>query len=353
MFEFEIYKINVVEQKFELIGKFEPLETFSFSQKLNGIGKAEFIFSLDNYLIKDNLLRRYGTCILIKYNEEPVDVYFVRDLNYLINEEVEEVKVFCLSWLGHLVEQDNSGRFTKSFVRYEQVFQQQIVFDLINYTQNLPNGWLGIIPGNYSNYNERDRTYEYYNIGQAIINLSNVIGGFDFCFRPVLNNNKKLESVALDLYSTKGELKNNLNKLSLETNLNFLNIKTTNSISNYILGIGAGSNETFTHSEENQVSQEVYTRREKILDLKDISLLNTLKEKVNFELNKSIVENVKIDLKLIYGVNPGFFDFEVGDFLLLEKNKIFKTDIWLRVLEKELVVTNNNYLINLEVESIL
>lgn len=71
-----------------------------------------------------------------------------------------------------------SGRYLNTDLRFDQVSQGQIIWELINHTQSQFNGDLGITVGNLGPTKLRDRTYETgQNILDVITDLCNVIDG--------------------------------------------------------------------------------------------------------------------------------------------------------------------------------
>ena len=75
-----------------------------------------------------------------------------------------------------------NNRYTDAVVEYASTDAGEIAWDLIDNSQNQTNGDLGITKGIIETTQNRDRTYYNQNIMEAIVNLSNVIGGFDFEF---------------------------------------------------------------------------------------------------------------------------------------------------------------------------
>jgi hypothetical protein len=343
MFTLELYKINVQEQKFDRLANFEPVNGFKFSQKLNGVGELEFSQIINEEFIK--LIQLYSTCVLIKKNNVPIDVYFIQDieLNYSVNQYI--VNFNCLSWLGHLIEINNTGRYTDASQSYINEWQETIAWDLIDKSQQKTNGWLGIVLGNTYQTKKRDRNYEYYNIGQAVINLSNVIEGFDFDFKPHINADGNLQNIKFNTYNLKkGKLRTDLPPISLNSNVESLSVRTINGVWNYVLGIGSGNVTDFVFSAENTNSQQFLTRREKILDLKDISIFSTLENKVNSELDDGLSQDFEVSVKIVPESNIDFFDLEVGDFLIINKELIplFETDRQIRLIKKQYNETPNS-----------
>lgn len=71
-----------------------------------------------------------------------------------------------------------AGRYLNTDLSFDQVSQGQIIWDLIDHSQNLVNGDLGITIGNLGPTVLRDRSYEAgQNILDIITDLSNVING--------------------------------------------------------------------------------------------------------------------------------------------------------------------------------
>jgi hypothetical protein len=83
-----------------------------------------------------------------------------------------------------------NARFLWEQKVYDDVDQGAIAWDLIDYTQGLDNGSLGITLGTVASAKLRDRTYEAgQNIGGLISALGQVIDGFDWWIDPDLKFN--------------------------------------------------------------------------------------------------------------------------------------------------------------------
>lgn len=348
----KLYRINVTNQSFDKIGEFEFLDKVSFSQKLNGVGKAEFTLPDGHELIKN--INRYSTALLILRDGVPVWVGYIRDIVYDANINEAIYNFFCVSWFGFLTDTDGVGRYTDENIRYVNTAQETIAWNLINDSQNKPNGWLGIVNGTHPPTVNRDRSYNLSNIGQMIINLSNVINGFDFDFVPVINSNKELVNIRFDIYQPKkGKLRTDLAPFNVNLNLNNISIETREPIYNYVYAEGSGTGSPISYIAENAASQQGYTRIEKILSEKDVSIYSTLVQKADAELQSGIVEKYDIKVTQIPGTQPDFFLIDLGDWIKLQKDNIsiLNNDVWLRIVEKTYSETTESISYNYSLET--
>jgi hypothetical protein len=101
-----------------------------------------------------------------------------------IDANTHKVDWSAVSYRGMLARREIWPTSTKTFTGVDQA---TIAWTLINDTQALPDGDLGITNGSSATGTTRDRTYEAGKpIGEALDELSQVIGGFDWDISPAL-----------------------------------------------------------------------------------------------------------------------------------------------------------------------
>lgn len=144
----------------------------------NGVPEATFALSHedeDAKLLLDALAA--GGVPLLKVFRNGI----LRFHGYLapFTEEAQEQSILTATFRGPfgrlLGDGGNRGRFTAAVKEFSQIDAGQIAWTLINETPSV-----GIRKGTIEATKLRDRRYESGNVGELIVNLTNVLDGFDF-----------------------------------------------------------------------------------------------------------------------------------------------------------------------------
>lgn len=173
------YRITVRDSDNTQLGEFGIFRNLKFGKRLNNYGQCSFEVpvsdSRTNSLVA---LRQYSVWI---YREEDGASILVWSGEQATRKGTLDSKknnwatIICFTWFEQL-----SNRFTGAIRNFSQIDQAEIAMTLIDETQAQTNGDLGITEGDIVPTFLRDRSYYNQNILDAIINLTNVIGGFDF-----------------------------------------------------------------------------------------------------------------------------------------------------------------------------
>jgi hypothetical protein len=163
-------------------------------------------------------------------------------------------------------------RYTAATKTFSAVDAGTIAWTLINDSQSLTNGNFGITQGTIVASKTRDREYEYKNIKEAIIQLSEVINGFDFEF----TYDKKFNV----FYPRQGKDNAYAIPLRYPGNIKSINLPIdgtaiVNSVT--LRGQGQGT-EQLVVTRTNSPSQASYKLRQRIVDLNDVKETTTLNE---------------------------------------------------------------------------
>ncbi len=316
-YEIEFYRLNVSEQQFEYLGATTSYKSLRFANRLNDIGAASFSLNLLDPTCNTRLIKRYVNQVVIKRNGIVQFVGPIIDFTGTYDESGGYLDIECASYIYHL-----TSRYTEAEVRYEGEEQSDLCWDLIDTVQSRDNGWLGIEEGTLvATGVERDRTYEYYPISQALINLSNVIRGMDFTFTAVLDGDKKLEKILFSTHFPLGKPRNDLPDLQIGQNIKLKNFKSKSRLHNAVTAIGGGLTDSITSFRENQGLQRAFTRRERILNEIDISIQETLDEKATAYLNQESADRLNLMLKLYPDRMPTLTNLNLGDHIRLDVQK--------------------------------
>lgn len=200
------------------------------------------------------------------------------------------------------------------------------------------NGSFGITEGTIEATVNRDRNYFNQNIMEAIINLSNVISGFDF----EITNNK-----VFNVYVVKGEDKTE--DVILEYGVNIARVRVFEDFAKpanraIILGQSTDVTNQLIRVERNDTTlQDTYKIREGLLSEMDVSETETMNDKGDALIRKYGGPLFDIDVDLASVLEPNITQFALGDsILLIIENGIYAIRSEYRVFEWEITYNDNN-----------
>lgn len=216
----------------------------------------------------------------------------------------------------------------------DEIFQFYIVLDVP--VEDSTNQTFGITRGSIEITTDRDRTYNNQNIMQAIINLSNVLSGFDFEI-----TDEKVFNVAnvigTDLTDSI-KLKYGLNVKSCTVTDDF-----TDPINRAIVLGEATDESTLQRVDRNDTDlQDLYKVRENVQSEMDVSEIETLQDKGDAMIRKygTPLSSITVD---IAASTVKVIDFSNGDLIrAIIKSGIFDIDEEYRIFEWELKFDEKN-----------
>ncbi len=314
------YTIKIKNQNGDFVGEFETFRNLKFSKNLNSYGACSFEIPVSD--TKAGLFivpRRY--CIYVyrrENNEYEGDLVWAGEqvlrYGHLKADQDDWVEVYCYTWFEQLYH-----RFTAQYVQYDQIDAGQIAWDLIDTTQNDPCGCgdLGITEGTIEATMDRDRQYYNQNIGEAIVNLANVISGFDF----EITDDKEF-----NVYPVKGTDKSEDIVFQLGMNVKEMDIKedfvnTTNRA--IVLGEATDETDLQRIERENEDFMHTYGLRESLLSEMDIADLATLEDRGDALLRKYQLPLMTLDMGILESSAPNITNFELGDLIRVVAQKGF------------------------------
>lgn len=325
MITVEIYRLDVTNSQLVFVDEIVDFQSLSWVEKLNNKGVCSFSLPLYSPKSKQSSLYRHRNIVAIKKGSTIVWAGAITSVTYDAKDVSGIVTVMAEDWLSYLSRRVTSrispsqGVSVNNAVLYNQVDAGTIAWDLIDSSQNLTNGYLAISQGNADATVNRDRTYYDKIIAEAIVQLSGVIGGFDFDWSYVQDSNKRLTGVLFNVYSQRGSYRTSLPILKIGENVNLASFATQRDIVNYAVGLGAGTGSGVLRSEQSDTSSITsFGLREKVLPAKDISVNSSLDESTLQSLIDMKAERYFVELELIPGSN---IDGEVvipGDYLSLD-----------------------------------
>jgi hypothetical protein len=365
------YRIYSKDENGDLLGEFTSFKNLKFGKRLNNYGTAQFdipvmqlsvVAGADEKLLKEDgdfLLLEDGGKIRLDNDTVLVDssdlvllrrhyVEIYRDVNgtqtlvwageqaikeaNLDNQGNNWATIICYDWLEML-----NSRFTVYEKIYENDDAGDIVWDLIDTTQNDDSGDFGITEGSIGATTDRDRTFHSDNIMQAIIDMANLADGFDF----EITNDK-----VFNVYAVKGEDKTD--SVVIEYGANISRMKITDDFShpaNRALVLGNAIGETdLQRIESNDTGlQGTYKLREQKDSEMTESELSSFTDKGDAFIRKYGQALRKVDVEMIKTPTPNVTDFALGDTITLKvKTGDYDINQDYRVFEWEVEYNDDN-----------
>jgi len=155
----------------------------SYSYQLNRAGKASFTLPLTVERLQRFPLYIGVTRLLIYREDKLIWAGVVWEVNEDAGDDDGNVNVQCIE-IFHIL---SEKRYTSN--TYTSTDAGTIAWGLINTTQGLTGGDLGLTQGTIQATQNRDRQYFDEKIGEKIIQLTEVINGFDFEITPSIKVN--------------------------------------------------------------------------------------------------------------------------------------------------------------------
>lgn len=353
------YTVLVRDKDGNKVGLVNPLKGLKFGKRLNNYGTAEFKIKVNDPMAGTLIDLRKNYIDIFRTVPEGIAYLLQEDGDFLLQEDGFKIvldkagkKVWsgemaltralltddgnnwagveCYTWFEQLYH-----RFTGSEVSFSQVDAGNIASSLIE-TTNLDNN-SGITKGIIENTVPRDRTYYNQNLADAIINLSEVLSGFDFD----VDNDR-----AFHVYNLKGaDMTNSLvfqyghNITRAEIITDFVN-PTNRAI---VLGEATEENNLIRVERNDIALQTEYGLYEKRLTADEVSNVNTMQDRGDAAIRKYGNALIKIDFDVVRNVTPSIDGFDVGDGVrLIIKNGMYNIDEQYRIFEWTMEIGEDN-----------
>ncbi len=288
------YSVEVLDQSGSVIADLTGLaanRTLTFVR--NGTYEAGFSIDLDSLErlgtlanISPNSLLSTGRneCVIKRFGVALFSGRLVYDGSSFADEVKTTVKVD--GWLNLF--KDRYTTISRSFTATDA---GQIAWTLINESQMITYGGMGITLGTIKASQNRTRLYEFKNIRDAIVQLSEVNNGIDFEITASKVFNVYYPSMGVD----RTEI-----ELIYPGNIKSLNVTTdATRLMNYIVARGQGFGEGQLYDiRQDTASQSLYGIRQAILDFSDIPDITTLQNLADEQLRlyKAPIEILEITL---------------------------------------------------------
>lgn len=329
------YRIKVRNGSNIEIGEFTTFRKVDFGKRLNNYGelsfevpagdsKAALLISLREYTVwiyEENA----GVITLIWSGEQALR------RGTLAVDKNNWVKIICFTWF----EQFNN-RFTEAERVFTGVDQGEIMMTLFEETQAQTNGDFLITEGTIVPTFDRDRQYFNQNIMQAVIDLTNVISGFDF----EITDNREVNADAIigtDLTDS----------IVLEYGHNITECTITEDFSNpvnrgIVLGEAEGETDLQRVERNDTASQAIYKVREDTMTDRDISDIDTFEEKGDALIQKYGTPLFILEIDLLSSA-ISITSFSIGDLIrIIIKYGIYDIDETYRIFEWTISLKEDN-----------
>jgi len=309
-------KFKLIIQNLSGSEKWElPFDRFTISEELNNDRNASFSFNRQTVeavaesaktTVENIFITGYRECYL--YDEDDNNLIYSGFVDeYQTSAGTSEKGTLSVTSRGFFTLLNK--RFTNSLRTYTSEDAGDIAWDLIDYTQGLTYGDLGITRGVHPTTKNRDRTFRYENIAEAIQKLSNynLSDGFDF----EIDNDKVFNIY----YSEKGSYRRGV---IVERGFN---IDTYNILQNglmdlvnqvYVMGDGYGDDMVVVTRDAENIYKSNYGLLQEALSEKDIKTTATLNDKGDKQLDLRKFPRKTINITIKYD-NPQFTNYQIGD----------------------------------------
>lgn len=292
------HRLEVYNQAGNLLEIFDKWSDLTWNKRLNNSGFLEFVLDFQDPKCRNsNLL---GGLNFVKYYRNNILTWSgeIDLLDDYLDPDKGKVKVRCVSWFELL-----KFRYTAAERIFTSTNEGLILQTLVNETQALTDGDFGITIGSNTSADLRDRTYQYKNIRDAFIQMSEVIDGLDFEITP---------DRELNIYERKGTDLTSSVILNYADNIKSLRrIRDWSQLKNKTTALGEG---TLTQTGSDPALSAVYKLREDIIQHPDISEATTLLGHAQEEV--SVYKNPQRIFNIVLNDNcerPDLSEYDVGD----------------------------------------
>lgn len=326
------YRIKVKNGSGEYIGEFDTFKDLRFGRRFNNYRSASFAIPVLSEKAASLVFLRVYTIEIYRDNVLVWAGEQASRRGDLKSNDNSWVIITCYDWL----ERYNKRRTGASRV-FDQTDAGQIAATLIEETQDQTNGDFGTTIGTIEETMPRDRTYENDNIMESIINLTNVINGFDFEFTPynVFNVYETLGSDRTDSIIFKHGF--NMQNVTIDEDF----VTPINRA--IVLGEQNNEDDLVRIVRDNTASQDVYKLREDTVPTREVSEQETLEEKGDSMLRKYGLPLLKLDIDVTAKNTPNITQFNIGDIIkVIVKYGFYDINRSVRVFGWDINLTNKN-----------
>jgi len=323
--EASVWTFRIKDSSGTLVANLVKIQKRQIKLGLNKAGEAYFTYDLKDFydlattvnLTVKSLLGVGRNTLECVRNDEVIFAGQIVNANIKMDTETATLEVKVMGWFWLL-----GFRFAglTSDKTYSSTDAGSIAWDLIDTTQNLTYGDLGITQGTIQTSINRTLTYTRKNIKEAIEDLSGADNGFDFEITPTKVFNvyypiKGIDRTSTVIFRYPGNIIKSIEEVNDASNL-----------ANSVLAIGSGFGLQEINVQKDDISaQSVYTLKQRIKRVKDLNNAVVLGDIAQQEIDVYASINPYFRLKLYggNGITPSVEDFSVGDTIRLIIDKSF------------------------------
>lgn len=323
------YKFKIKDSDGEEVGILKNARDRYFSIVLNREGEAKFTLDLKDEKATNQFISLLKNELVIE-REEATDVWGGQVDFYKaeLNDREHCLEVSAKGYFNLLKQ-----RYTGASRDFTATDAGEMAWTLIDESQNLADGDFGITEGTIQTSVNRDRLWEYKNIYEAIIDLSEVEDGFDFELTPAKTFNiywpRKGSDKSDDQIFQWGK---NIRAVAL--------VKDFTEPVNSITVLGSGfSPAMLTSTQTDTTSRSNYGLRQEIYPYKDVDIQGLLDDKALRLLDERKGPKHLLSLDQIPGTDPNWGEVDVGDWVRIRITygflnfnsvlRIQKMEIWI------------------------
>lgn len=304
------YSVKTYNSSGEIVADLTGLRnSLNIKKARNEADSINLVFDVDKLkeIVKNNGLNSIFDLLQVNVNEirvfrddTVISAGQISEIYSSIDGDTKLVNVRVVGWFDLL-----GQRYTDESRIFSSTDAGTIAWTLIDEAQTLTNGNIGITQGTITTSVNRDRTYSYKNIKEAIIQLSEVINGFDF----EITWDKRFNVY----YPSKGSAKNII--LTYPGNIQSINyarqgLQVFNSIT--ARGFGFGEDAPIANATD-LTMQNKHKLREKIIDYNDIKTVSVLQDHADEELQLAKDFSDIPTITLVSGQDPETGTYTIGD----------------------------------------
>lgn len=306
------YKIVVKDSSGNLIGEFDRFSDLSFSRVLNREGSCSFSIPLEDIKTGNSFIQLGLYRVYIYRGIDLVWGGYMESYDGTIRPESTTMRILCKGFFNLL-----KSRYTDKLVTYTGIDAGAIAWDLIADSAAKTNGTLPITQGTIQSSVNRDRTYEFKQIYEAIIQLSEVKNGFDFEFTP-----GGLFNVH---YPFKGADKSQSHIFQLGRNIDRIRyVNTVENMCNEAIVIGSYVGDAMVYADRSNTDlQASYKLWQKVISYKDVEGQSYLDARGDDELLQFGLPRREYEVFQSHGSDPDWPLVEVGDYVTLDATSGF------------------------------
>ncbi len=291
------------------VGEFTEFRNLEFGKRLSDYGICQFdVPTTDSKL--GTLLALRKNKVYIYRSEDDGDGVLVWagemavTKGTLVHNENNWITIYSYTWLEQF-----KNRFTAAEVVFDTIDQGQIAWSLIDTTQ--AESSFGITQGSIPATKNRDRTYFNQNVYEGVVNLSNVLSGFDF----EITDEKVFNVASIIGEDKRDEIQFiygvNIREATIEDN--FLN-PVNRAI---VLGQPTDNTNLIREESNDTAAQAEFKLRENVLSEMDVSDTGTLQDKGLAILRKRSAELRKVEFIPAGSTRDTINAFGVGDIVYI------------------------------------